>query len=48
MKTAMHFGFFVMLILNPFRWKACVPLCFAHLYSVDDPIISIPVLHAPA
>jgi hypothetical protein len=50
MKTAMHFffWFFVMLILNPFWWKAYVPLRFAHLYSVDDLMICIPVLHAPA
>jgi hypothetical protein len=48
MMTAMHFFWFlVMLLVNPFRWKAHVPLPFT-LYGVDDPMICISVSHAPA
>ena len=50
MKTAMHFFFWflVMLVVNPFWWKAHVPLPFAHFYSIDDLMICISVSHAPS
>ena len=34
-----------MRVVNPFWWKAYVPLRFAHLYSVDDFMICISVSH---
>ena len=37
-----------MLVVNPFWWKAYVPLPFADLYSVDDLMVCISVSHALA